>query len=188
MNRSLPMMGLAILIALPGIARGQAARTVSIGATGGLSLPLGDVANSAESGYSVAGHIFFKPASKDRLVFRGDVSYDRWGAKPAAGNNVLKASLTSLGFVANALVSFGSAKSSAGPYLLTGLGLYRTNFSVTGSGAGFTSESSDMGLQGGGGLAFSLKGMSTFVEAKYVSVFRSPTSWTYLPVTFGVRF
>ena len=188
MNRSRPMMVLAFLVALPGIAKAQATQSVSLGVTGGLSVPLGDVANSAESGYSVAAHIFLKPGSKDRLVFRGDMSYDRWGVKPVAGNNVREASLTSLGFVANAVVSSGSAKSSTRPYLLAGLGLFRTNLSVSGSGADVTSESSDMGIQVGGGLAFSLNRLSTFVEAKYVNVFRNPTAWTYLPITFGVRF
>ncbi|MBL0170858.1 MAG: hypothetical protein IPP90_09035 [Gemmatimonadaceae bacterium] len=188
MTRSLPVAVLVFVCALPAALGAQVTRSVSVGASGGLSLPVSDLGETAQSGYSVAGHMFLKPAGRERLLFRGDVTYDRWSAKPAPGNNVQDANFTGMGFVANAIASAGTAKSSRRPYLLAGAGFFRTNLAGKGSGAGFTSESSDMGIQVGGGMTFALSGMSTFLEAKYVNVFRSPTSWTYVPITFGVRF
>ena len=188
MTRSLHMVTLALLCAIPCAMDGQVTRPVSVGASGGLSLPLGDLGEIATSGFSVAGHVFFKPASRDKLLYRGDVSYDRWGAKSTVGNSVTDATLSGLGFVGNVMISAGGAKASKRPYLLLGGGIYRTKLSLGGATGGLISESSDLGIQVGGGLTYLLSGMSTFLEVKYVNVFRDPTSWTYLPVTFGVRF
>ena len=188
MRRSLQIIGLALVCALPSAASGQSPRTTAIGFTGGASLPMGDLADGAESGFVVAGHFYLKPEGKTHFVYRGDVSYDRWGVKPTAGNNVVDGSFTSTGFVVNAMYLSGGEKAGKRPYVIGGLGFYRTNLKISGSGAGLSSESSDMGVQVGGGLEFKLSGISTFLEAKYVNVFRQPTSWTYVPITFGLHF
>lgn len=188
MRRSLQIIGLAVVCALPSVARSQSPRWTAIGFSGGASLPMSDLGESAKSGFGVAGHFFLKPESKTHFVFRGDVSYDRWGAKPAAGNNVQDAAFTSTGFVANGLYLAGGEKAGKRPYGLAGFGFYRTNLKISGSGAGLSSESSDMGVQVGGGLAFKMSGVNTFLEAKYVHVFRDLSAWSYVPVTFGFRF
>ena len=81
MKRSLRIFGLASLLALPVAAHAQNQKSVSFGASGGLSLPMGDLGDAAEAGYSVAGHVYLKPSSMKNLAFRLDVSYDSWGAK-----------------------------------------------------------------------------------------------------------
>ncbi|MEQ1691616.1 MAG: hypothetical protein ABMA00_10040 [Gemmatimonas sp.] len=187
MTRSLRTVTLALLCVIPCAMDAQVVRATSVGASGGLSLPMGDLGDIASSGFSVAGYLFLKPASRDKLLFRGDVSYDRWGAKSTL-SSVTDATLSGLGFVGNVMVSAGGAKAGKRPYLLLGGGIYRTKLSLAGTTGGLISESSDMGVQVGVGLTYLLSGMSTFLEAKYVNVFRDPTSWTYLPITVGVRF
>ncbi|BAH37192.1 MAG TPA: hypothetical protein DGD08_00195 [Gemmatimonas aurantiaca] len=185
MKRALRMLGLAAAIAAPAALSAQAStdKPVSFGLSGGLSLPMGDLGDATESGFTGAGHIFLKPASMKSLGFRGDVSFDRWSAKATDDVN-----LQSIGFVANALYSVNSA-SMVKPYLLGGVGMYNSKATIDlGSTGGSTPSSTDLGIQVGGGLRFQLSGFSTFLEAKYVNVFTDGSSTNWLPITFGVRF
>lgn len=186
MTRALRLVGLAAALAAPALLSAQTAadKPVSFGVSGGLSMPMGDLGDVANSGYTVGGHVFFKPASISAVRFRGDVAYDKWGVKNAGGN----ADLRSLSVVGNALYDFPS-ESTIQPYLIGGLGFYSTKAIYNlGQTTGSTDSNTDVGLQFGGGLTFKLSGFDTFAEAKYVRVFSDPNSTTWLPITFGVRF
>lgn len=179
MTRTLRLITLAAALAAPAVLAAQnAARPVSVGISGGLSLPTGDFADGLSSGYSVAGHLYLSPAAMRSLRFRGDVSYDRWDIENTS------ASVRSLGVIANALFDIStSSTSTVKPYLLGGLGLFNSKAS------GDNSESdSNLGAQLGGGLNFQLSGFSTFLEAKYVNVFADGNNVNWIPITFGVRF
>ncbi len=179
MIRSMRVVGLAALLtALPAALSAQSTRPISFGVSGGLSVPTGDLGDAVDAGYSVAGHVYFKPSGSSMLGFRGDVSFDRWAFK---GNSDV--STRNLAVVANALLDIGAGSSSAiAPYVLGGVGLFNGKSSVNNS-----ESSSEVGVQAGGGLRFKLSGFSTFVEAKYVNVFSDPSTG-YIPITFGVRF
>jgi opacity protein-like surface antigen len=186
MTRALRLVGLAAALAAPTLVSAQAAadKPLSFGVSGGLSLPMGDLGNAANAGFTVAGHVFFKPATVNVVRFRGDVAYDKWGVKDAGGN----ADLRSLSFVANALYDVPT-QSNVRPYLIGGLGLYNSKAIIDlGQTSASTSSNTDLGLQVGGGLTFKLSGFDTFAEAKFVNVFSSGSSTTWLPITFGVRF
>lgn len=185
MKRTLRVLGSAFglmtALAAPAALSAQATTTdkpVSLGISGGLSLPNGEYTEGLESGYSLAGHVYFKPATLTSVRFRGDVSFDKWNAEVENAG-----SFRSLGFVANALFDFPtSGTSMTRPYLLGGLGAFNSKASE-----GDESET-NLGLQVGGGLTFQLSGFSTFAEAKFVNVFTEGTSLRYIPITFGVRF
>ncbi len=187
MTRALRLVGLAAALAAPALVSAQAAaadKPLSFGVSGGLSMPMGDLGDVANSGFTVGGHVFLKPASMNALRFRGDVAYDKWGVKDAGGD----ADLRSLSFVANALYDFPS-QSTIRPYVIGGLGLYNSKAIINlGQTTGSTPSSTDFGLQVGGGLTFKLSGFDTFAEAKFVNVFSDGSSTTWLPITFGVRF
>lgn len=188
MNRTLRLLGLAAVIAMPSAVTAQVApaRQITFGASAGLSMPTGDLGDASNAGYVIAGHVFYRPASIQALRFRGDVSFDRWGAKEDVEG--ADASRRSFGFVANALYDFASsAESGIRPYVLGGLGLYNSKTSVEFAGETVTGSATDIGLQVGGGLQFQLSGFSTFAETKYVNVF-SDGSISWVPITFGVRF
>jgi|JI8StandDraft_2_1071088.scaffolds.fasta_scaffold76800_1 opacity protein-like surface antigen len=186
MTRSLRLLGLTAALAMPAVLTAQASsdKPVSFGVSGGLSLPLGDFGEARNSGYAVAGHLYFKPASLKAIRLRADAGYDRWDFDGANANT------RNISFVGNVLyeVPMQSATSITRPYLLGGLGLHSIK-TTSGSGT-FTNRSGDtnLGLQVGAGLTFQLSGFSTFAEAKLVNVFTEGQSTRYLPITFGVRF
>jgi hypothetical protein len=161
----------------------QETKAVSVGLSGGISLPTQDLGDVTDPGFAVAGHLWVSPSGMRMVRFRGDLSYDRWGAKNAsvAGQDV---DWYGVGVAANALFHPGvEPEATFRPYLLLGAGL----FSLKSTASGAKTES-DFGVQGGGGLEFQLSGFSTFVEAKYVNSFASGTDRNWVPVTFGVRF
>jgi opacity protein-like surface antigen len=183
MSRTRSLAGLVSLLVLPALLSAQATadRPVSIGVSGGLSLPMGDLGDGVDAGYNLTGHLYFKPASFTAVRLRADVSWDSWKYKD---NGVVDlGSLRTLGVSGNVIYDFPTSGTSVmRPYLLGGLGFYNSKASEGGS-----ESSSDMGIQAGIGLSFNLSGFSTFAEAKYVNVF-SDGSANWIPITFGFRF
>jgi hypothetical protein len=183
------LKGMALVAVLVGAWGGtapimaQETKAVSVGVSGGISLPTQDLGDLTDPGFTVAGHLWVNPSGMRMVRFRGDLSYDRWGAKNAnvAGQDV---DWYGVGVAANALFRPGvEPEATFRPYLLLGAGV----FSLKSTASGAKTES-DFGVQGGGGLEFQLSGFSTFLEAKYVNSFASGTDRNWVPVTFGVRF
>jgi len=186
MKRSLRLIGLAALVALPVMASAQETRPFSFGVSGGLALPIGDFGDGYDSGFDVTGHVMFKPASFTNLGFRGDVNFDRFGSKLLNGINSRL-----LGATANAVYSFPQATPGVvRPYVIGGVGMQnsKTTGKVAGINLSQNATSTDVAAQGGGGVNFQLAGFTTFVEAKYVNVFGDGNSLSYIPITFGIRF
>ncbi len=183
MFRSLRMLSVAALVAVPTVLVAQQnTRSIQIGASGGLSLPLGALGDGTKAGYVVAGHVYYQPSGFKSLGYRADVSLDKWSSK------VSGIDLRSLGLVANAIFHLpSSSESTIHPYALGGLGIFNSKTSGTSLGITYSATSSDVGVQVGGGIDFALSGFSTFAEAKYVNVFsKGGTKW--IPLSFGVRF
>lgn len=193
MKRSLRMFGLAVVVAMPAMVSAQESRPVSFGVSGGLSLPIGDLGKAYSSGFDVTGHLAFKPASFTNLSFRADVSFDRFGAKKSVVSST-DVNLRTIGLTGNVIYSFPqSSPAVVRPYVIVGVGGFNSKSSFKNSTVSLESPSStDVGVQGGGGINFQLSGFTTFVEAKFVNVFSgsggSSSSATWIPITFGFRF
>jgi hypothetical protein len=158
-------------------------RSVSVGVSGGLSLPLGDFGRVLNSGYNLTGHLYLKPAALQSVRLRADVSYDRWDL------DGFNANTRSIGFAGNVVYDFPTESASmVKPYVLGGLGLFSLKTTATSSGITNRSGDTNLGLQVGGGLTFQLSGFSTFAEARFVNVFGDGGSSRFVPITFGVRF
>ena len=183
MKNSTKIAAFAGLLALPFTV--QAQRSISVGVSGGLSVPMGDLADAVDLGYNVTGHIYYT-RSTTKLGFRGDVGYDSWEGKGSSA--ALDANLSSLAFVANGTYNFGESTASMRPYLLVGAGMYRTKSSSEVAGVESSTTSSDAGIQGGLGLSFKLSGFDTFLEARYVNIFSEGNSTSFAPIVFGLRF
>jgi Outer membrane protein beta-barrel domain len=168
------------LLALPAMVSAQQTTPVSFGVSGGLSVPTGNLGDAVDGGYNIAGHIWLRPGSIKSVVFRGDVSYDNWGAK--VGNLKYRA----LGVTANAIIHPAAPNSSVVPYLIGGGGFFNTK-SYTGTSSN-ENTNTDLGLQVGGGIEFKLSGFSTFAEAKFVNAFSDGNNTNWIPITFGIRF
>jgi len=181
MNRFTKFVAVAALTMTPAMVSAQSS-AVGFGLSGGLSVPTGDLGDAVDAGYSIAGHVFLKPASTKNLRFRGDVSFDRWAYK---GN--IDGNSRVLGFVGNAILDLSSS-GGVKPYVLGGLGAYNGKSTTEVSSVNVSSSSTDVGIQVGGGLNFQLSGFSTFLEVKYVNIFTENNSTGFIPITFGVRF
>jgi len=181
MNRFSKFATVAALALTPVMVSAQSS-AVGFGVSGGLSVPTGDLSDVVDAGYTIAGHIFLKPASMTSLRFRGDVSLDSYSFK---GNT--NGDFRSLGFVGNALYDL-STSGGVKPYVLGGLGAFNGRTSTKTGSVSVTTSDTNVGIQVGGGLNFQLSGFSTFLEAKYVNVFSDPNSTGYIPITFGIRF
>lgn len=158
-------------------ATGAPTRPVSVGITGGLSIPTGDFADGVKSGFNVGGLLeFSRPASP--LAFRIEGEYQRFDAKseaPGAGN------LRIISGVANVLYKF--AGETARPYLLGGVGLFNTGSSVEDS-----ESETDFGANVGVGLEIPLSGITAFGDIRYQSIFASPDNVSLIPIRVGIRF
>jgi hypothetical protein len=158
-------------------ATGAPTRPVSIGITGGLSIPTGDAGDAIESGFLVGGLLeFARPVSP--LAFRLEVDYQRFESKldlPGAGN------LRVISGVANVLYKFGGE--TVRPYLLGGVGLFNTGSSVEGS-----ESETDFGGNVGIGLELPLSGITAFGDVRYQSIFASPDNVNLIPIRVGIRF
>ncbi|MBL0170859.1 MAG: outer membrane beta-barrel protein [Gemmatimonadaceae bacterium] len=185
MKISMKVFGMLGLLASPFAMQAQTTRTLSLGVSGGLSLPMGNLGDNADAGYNVTGHVYFKPSTM-KFALRGDVGYDSWKSK--SSNSVVSADVSSLSFTGNGIFYLGESTAAMRPYLLVGGGMYRTKSSASVSGVSASSTSTDPGIQGGLGMSFNLNGFNTFLEAKYVNVFGDGDSMNYVPITFGIRF
>lgn len=185
MKQSIKILALLSLLAAPIALEAQTTRTISLGVSGGLSLPMGNLSDGVDAGYNATGHIYFKPSTM-KLALRGDVSYDSWKSK--SSSSVLSSSLSSLGFTGNGIFYVGESTAAMRPYLLVGGGMYRFKSSATVLGVSRSSTNTDPGIQGGAGISFNLSGFSTFLEAKYVNVFGDGENVSFVPISFGIRF
>jgi hypothetical protein len=128
--RALKLAGLAGTLALlPAIAGAQDARSISFGVMGGLSLPMGDLADGVESGYNITGNVYLPLGGK--LKLRGDVGYESFAGK--GSNSVAGFDYNVLSFTGNVIMPLGAERMEGGirPYLIGGGGLYRSSTKVS---------------------------------------------------------
>jgi len=157
-------------------------RTVRIGVAAGLSMPMGDFGDGTDMGFNVTGTVDAQPAALPVGV-RVDLMYNRYGLSDVGGNASVIAGIL------NALLSFGT-QTSAQPYVIGGVGVYRVGFDVDG---GANDSKTAFGLGVGGGVRFPLSGFDTYVEARYHNAFTDDEdkgfkNTTFLPIVFGLRF
>lgn len=172
---------------------GSSTRPFKLGGALGATVPLGDFSDEADLGFHLGGLIEYKPTSVP-VNLRGEIMYHRNGLKsdffagqvPGVGNISGNASI--LGFIGNALFSFGDAASTARPYAIGGIGLYRMKVSGDFDGFSISDSQTKFGLNVGGGFTFDLSGFETFVEARYHSVFTNDRNTNFIPISFGFKF
>jgi opacity protein-like surface antigen len=187
----------ALLIAATAHAQGTAGsssgRPFKLGGALGATVPLGDFSDGANLGWHLGGLIEYKPASVP-VNLRGEITYHRNGLKddffsdedPNIGNVDGTASM--LAFVGNAIIPFGDPASTARPYAIGGLGLYRLKVAGDFGSFDISDTQTKFGLNVGGGFTFNLSGFETFVEARYHSIFTEDGNTSMIPISFGFKF
>jgi opacity protein-like surface antigen len=185
----------ALLVAATAHAQGTAAadagRPFKLGGALGASLPLGDFGDFADVGFHFGGLIEYKPTAIP-VNLRGEITYHRNSLKEGAFQGFPDADgdQSILGFIGNVFFPFGDAASTARPYAIAGLGLYRLSASgdQPGTNVDLDVSSTKFGINLGGGFTFNLSGFETFVEARFHSVFTETNNTNFIPLSFGFKF
>ena len=110
---------------------------------------------------------------------------------PSNGADNVTGNVDLIGASANVVLSL--TQSVVRPYLIGGVGVYnrRVSQDITGTIDEFRSlrdEQTDLGFNGGFGLAFGGLGPAVFVEARYHSVATTPERTKFVPVVIGISF
>jgi hypothetical protein len=157
------------------VPRATAAQTpVRFSGAAALALPIGDLGDAADVGFSLALRGEAKLTSPGWSV-RGDLSWDRFSGKGVVD------SYSYLGVAANLVHRDGAGR----VYEFGGLGLYG---SKTAFADALDHDDTNLGMQFGLGLDFNTAPHAPFVEFGLTNVFTSGGNSLWFPVRFGVRF
>ena len=206
MKRSILVAVLALTAAGASAAQAQntTASPVHFGLSAGGTLTTGDLSDSHNSGFNIAGLLEFRGMASP-FALRAEVGYHGLGGKsvsftdPDLGTFSAKAEdLSMIEATANGVYSFPTkGTSSVRPYLIGGGGVY--SFKAGGSASGdFGSVSASdrltkFGVNGGIGTTFALSGFNTFAEVRYHYVFSKDDedgtpNIQFIPLSFGIMF
>jgi hypothetical protein len=188
MKRALVGLAAAAIAFVPAVSQAQQHRSASqpwkYSAGLGVALPQSDYADGVGTGLHIEG-MASKSLSASPAFLRGELGYAHFGEKDNSGvtSNQLAAALD-LGY------NFVSS-SSVKPYVLGGLGAYRTSMSMDlGSGnATVNDNKTNLGFNAGVGMRFKMAGHVAYVEGRYVD----QGNWNgakiaTLPIAFGLEF
>ncbi|MHB1224906.1 MAG: outer membrane beta-barrel protein [Gemmatimonadaceae bacterium] len=179
MSRMISALSVALL-ATASIAQAQdvgTTRSVNFGLAAGATFPTGDFGDFYDTGFNVMGTLGFQPAAMP-VGLRFDAAYNSFGANDDGILDADDAKIIS--GTANAVLTT-SNMGGVRPYLIGGLGVYNLD-------AGAGDSETKFGLNGGGGIEFPLSGFTTYVEARYHSVFTENDNTNYIPLVFGIKF
>jgi hypothetical protein len=166
-------VALAISALLISSSSASAQRVFAIGVSGGVSFPTGDMADAQRSGYHIGGHLNFNPPALpvELLV---DATYHSFEGNLDLPDPI---DFSMLGVSASAAYVLPGV--ALRPYLMGGVGMYFGKADIPGA-----ERESEFGFNVGGGLRFTLSGLSTFVQARANFVDEA----TFVPVSFGILF
>lgn len=155
----------------------QSPKPVTLGLAAGAAIPVGDIADFANTGYNGTVSLGLSSLGTP-LGIRFEGMYNKLLGRNDVGN---QPDLRILGGTANLV--YGLPGVGIRPYLIGGAGYY----SVKPDLPNFESENK-LGLNGGIGAMFPLSGFNTFIEARLHHVFTDVSSTQFVPVTFGILF
>ena len=182
---------IAATVQAQGTSGSTSGRPFKLGGALGATVPLGDFSDGADLGFHLGGLIEYKPQSFP-VNLRGEITYHRNGLKSdyfaGSGFPDSDGNFTMIGFVGNAVIPFGDAASTARPYAIGGLGVYRVKASASVNNVDVSVSDTKFGINVGGGFTFNLSGFETFVEARFHSVFTDQSNTNFIPLSFGFRF
>ena len=174
---------------------GSIINPISIGISGGVSVPMSELANGTgeftgvNTGYNVTGSL---GVSLPVIPFslRADVAYNGFGSKNvlfAATNpgNSFNADARVLDFTANIVFPIHLPAPIVRPYLIGGPGVYNVRISPT---TGGSTSQTNIGFDIGAGVSVPFVLFDGFVEARYHHVNQSGGTMAFVPITVGVMF
>ena len=161
-----------------------AQRPISLGAGGGASVPQGDLRDGANAGWHALGTVAVSTLMQP-LGLRLDVAYNRFAfsdeLRDAVGED---GDQTTVSATLNATYRLPMTNSPLSPYLISGLGAYRTECSLEFGCDASTRFGWNVGL----GTRLYVLRVRSFLEARYHRTERGDAGVHYFPLTFGVMF
>jgi opacity protein-like surface antigen len=151
-------------------------RPLSVGLAGGVSFPQGDLNEAVNTGWHALGTIVLSTLMQP-LGLRLDVAYNRFEFSAGDGNQSVGSATL------NTTYRLPMTNSPMSPYLIAGLGAYRSDCSLDVGCEATTRFGWNVGL---GAKLF--VGFRSFVEARYHRTKRGANSVNYFPVTLGLMF
>lgn len=171
MKRLIVVVVAALLLAGAQIA---AAQRLNIG--GGVSMPQGDLADVASTGWHGLGSLEFGSLTLPQGL-RLDLAYAQFGLDEALGSG----NQTVMSGTLNFTYRMPSSNSPVAPYLIAGLGAYHMDCSLASCDA-----ATRYGWNFGLGTKLYVLGLRSFVEARYHLTKFHGTPVHYFPLTFGI--
>ena len=171
-------------LALAPIVPLHAQRPISIGVAGGVSVPQGDLRDGVTTGWHALGTIAVSTLMQP-IGLRLDVAYNRFDfsdqTRAAVGGNGYQ---TVGSATLNATYRLPMTDSPLSPYLIAGMGAYRTTCSLGPDCGAKTHQGWNAGL----GTKLYLVGMRSFLEARFHRTERDESYVNFFPVTVGFLF
>ena len=176
MKRVISLFAAVAMTVVVSATAAEAQMPIRFGVAGGVSIPTGDGSDDVETGFHGQVMLGFGMIALP-VKLRADVSYHKWSGKD--GTLIEGIDQRVISGALNANIGLGGI--GVKPYVSGGLGVYNSKVEDL-------DAETDFGINGGVGLEFSLTGMSTFLEARYVNVFTEGESTKFIPITFGILF
>ncbi|HJU90297.1 MAG TPA: outer membrane beta-barrel protein [Gemmatimonadaceae bacterium] len=154
-----------------------AQRPLSLGIGGGVSVPEGRLNDGVNAGWHALGTLALTSPMQP-IGLRLDLAYNRFAFDEAPVDGHTSASSATLNFT----YRLPAAGAPLSPYLISGLGAYRTQCS---DGPGCDSDT-HYGWNVGLGTVFHFLGVRTFLEARYHRTKQHDVRVRYIPVTLGL--
>ena len=195
------MLG-ALVVAIAAVAAPASAQKAGLGFGGsiGANVPNGDFGDGVKTGlvangfvglgtgrFGLRGELFWSRSDLDNAVIR------RVGQQvlPSSGVGDVTGNVDLIGASANLVLPL--TQSVIRPYLIGGVGVYNRRVSQDVGGTieefrNLRDEQTNVGYNGGLGLAFGGIGPQFFIEARYHSVGTTPEKTRFVPVVVGFTF
>lgn len=205
-RRRLAYAALAGFVALasavaPARADAQRKAGIGFGASLGANVPSGDYDKGAKPG--AVANAFLELRTGTPLALRANLLWSRSNIDnplihssngtplPPVNAGSVTGDVNMIGASLDGVWSLGRAVVE--PYLVGGVGVYRRRVAqdISGTIDEFKSlrhSDTDVGYNGGLGLALNVLSASIFAEARYFAVQTKPERTNFIPVTLGIRF
>ncbi|MFI5233359.1 MAG: hypothetical protein ACHQSE_12695 [Gemmatimonadales bacterium] len=169
-RRSTVLFAAAAIFALAGTARAQRA-SLAVGA----STPVGDLANTAGTGFDIQLQVRTEPMIGP-LPLRIDIGYDWLTGKGSSRSTSISAQSVSV------MGDFGTRF-----YWIAGPGFFQSTQTINVSGHNASQQRNYLGAQVALGLDIPVFRWTGFLEVEGVRLFSPRPTPMYVPVRFGIR-
>lgn len=177
------LLAITLVLMLSATSAAAAQKRVSLNIAGGISFPQGALRDRVYTGWHGLGTVNLSSPTQPMGV-RFDLAYNRFGFEDAYATSVGGAGhQTTSSATLNFTYRLPMYDSPISPYLIAGLGAYRTDCSAS-TCAAATRYGWNFGL----GSKLYVLGFRSFVEARYHLTKFHGVPVHYFPLTFGLSF